>query len=1219
MAIPVLQSRVFFGLKTDISGNAHYITDTDILYPVGSTLAIHNFVQRRQRIIRLPEKHRVNIISVTPNKRYAALCEIGDKPTISIYDLQTLKRKKFLGIPYEAPGVTKFSCISFTFDNKYLAAVTGEPDQTMLFYNWEKGKMESSLKVGNPQNNMSLVRTIHCNPGDAGIIAMGGPYAFKFLTVSESVWRPYGFAKADNILVSSMTWLNTDRLLAGTRDGRILYLENGDLKNIYKMQDISLMNLKIREEYVIQTTASQSSMEAGDDAFWEHDVRGLVAFNRGFAFGFGAGTLVVFERDGPHKYTKRNVYVVPEQASKQENPNLYRINCINANLSSDRLLVTTGWAQLFYAKLWGPDLNMDPEPRSLKIMGQMLHQGSISGLTMCAWKPMFMTCGQEDRSVRLWDYESESLVMLKQYLEDICSIALHPTGLFCLVGFSDKLRFMSILIDNLLSMQEFPIRNCKTVKFSFGGHMFAAVNGNLIQVYTTIGFRNRFILKGHTGRIQGIVWTQTDTKLVTIGQEGAIYDWDMSTGSRVAEVILKGIVLTDIVLTADAQTYYCLATDHAIREIKDGVILREFSIPGMEFKSMIMGKDDLMMFITCPGGIILSFKCPLQDPLEYSDFHYHSADTTHILLSDNEQIMISTSRDGSMCFWKVHFPEGKAAMLVKELPYTNEVLISKGDLEEKIQTIKDLTTRMRELETEHAYKMRQTEVQHNDKMREVHQGYCEAIEELRDKIDKLQEDRTNELNNINVEIVKMKTGHEEAMQRMEASYDAKLITEYDKYQAFEERTNAMREDYERRLEELELMRKEELQKTVTKYEAQIHEKNAQLEDTHEEMAHQVRVHEQLKVQIEDDADREIVEIRTNYETLLYEERQNNLKLKGEAGVMRNKYVSGQKEMDELKRQVSHLQREQVQFQKNIQELEKNVVGLKKEIDERDGTIQDKEKRIYELKRNNQELEKFKFVLEYKIRELKNQIDPRDEEIGALKEKIQDMETELVNLHKTNVSLELQLFELREKLAAARREVQAEVEGNKRNQLLLRKIRIDLLDTAGLVQEPHALKIAVINLFHRYSDDEEFLRSRKADLDAQCEFMRQRDYLERTVASLRKQVFRGVSPGDKGLDKVLEENVVLITELNGLRDELKRAQKRIIDMENLLGIPGTKDVKMAEARNKLAKACHGQEELEKIYRTQMQECQHMVIMLKEDIKRLLNKLPPEEYNVDKNLL
>ena len=46
-----------------------------------------------------------------------------------------------------------------------------------------------------------------------------------------------------------------------------------------------------------------------------------------------------------------------------------------------------------------------------------------------------------------------------------------------------------------------------------------------------------------------------------------------------------------------------------------------------------------------------------------------------------------------------------------------------------------------------------------------------------------------------------------------------------------------------------------------------------------------------------------------------------------------------------------------------------------------------EKRIYDLKKKNQELEKFKFVLDYKIKELRRQMEPRENEIKSTKEQI----------------------------------------------------------------------------------------------------------------------------------------------------------------------------------------------------------------------------------------
>lgn len=41
-----------------------------------------------------------------------------------------------------------------------------------------------------------------------------------------------------------------------------------------------------------------------------------------------------------------------------------------------------------------------------------------------------------------------------------------------------------------------------------------------------------------------------------------------------------------------------------------------------------------------------------------------------------------------------------------------------------------------------------------------------------------------------------------------------------------------------------------------------------------------------------------------------------------------------------------------------------------------------------------QLEKFKFVLDFKIKELKRQIEPRETEIGSMKEHIKEMDREL---------------------------------------------------------------------------------------------------------------------------------------------------------------------------------------------------------------------------------
>lgn len=46
----------------------------------------------------------------------------------------------------------------------------------------------------------------------------------------------------------------------------------------------------------------------------------------------------------------------------------------------------------------------------------------------------------------------------------------------------------------------------------------------------------------------------------------------------------------------------------------------------------------------------------------------------------------------------------------------------------------------------------------------------------------------------------------------------------------------------------------------------------------------------------------------------------------------------------------------------------------------------------------QQLEKFKFVLDYKIKELKRQIEPREKEISDMKKQIEEMDLELEQVH-----------------------------------------------------------------------------------------------------------------------------------------------------------------------------------------------------------------------------
>lgn len=67
---------------------------------------------------------------------------------------------------------------------------------------------------------------------------------------------------------------------------------------------------------------------------------------------------------------------------------------------------------------------------------------------------------------------------------------------------------------------------------------------------------------------------------------------------------------------------------------------------------------------------------------------------------------------------------------------------------------------------------------------------------------------------------------------------------------------------------------------------------------------EAKEHEYIKSSIENDADREIVELKMNYETQLKDERDDNIKLKGETGILRKKMIVAHKDIEEFKHQVN---------------------------------------------------------------------------------------------------------------------------------------------------------------------------------------------------------------------------------------------------------------------------------------------------------------------------
>ncbi|KAF7265792.1 hypothetical protein GWI33_020867 [Rhynchophorus ferrugineus] len=672
-SLPALQPRLVLGLETSIKNNIHFLGDEDIVYPVGAVVAVHNIHARKQKFIRLSDKGKnLTHLAVSPDKKLIAVVETTDKyPIVTLWCPETFRKKRTLTLPTDKDIIaSRYVAIDFTYNSKNIICVTGEPDWSLYCFRCDKGRLESFARANNA-NSTGTVIQVACNPNDGNQIAVVGDSVLRCLGCTDYTWRQFGYNKFDQVVYTSCCWLSQDRLIIGSNKGKILILETGEVRAVFHAMDMPIINMKLKDELEesSQTTMKSTSLDSVHfikDDEENYEIRSIVNFPRGFAFGFMNGRIHLYERETPHKFRKRAVFRIPDKTIYREyddGPKEIKttIHSIKVNAAQDSLIATCYETQIYQVRLW---LQQDGSSSSETMMheyGYPLHLGAIGSMSICRWKPLCITAGVQDRSLKIWNYETDDLELVQNFEDDIYSVALHPTGLYCVIGFSDKLRYMTIMIDDIITTKEFNIRNCKLSQFSNLGHLFASTNGNVIQIYSSITFDMMYILKGHNGKITSMSWSQDDRFLATCGSEGAVYVWDVTDSSRISETIIKANPFTGVCLSKSGKETYAVGNDGHVRQLINSNIYRDvvLSTAGLGLDAIVLSQLDTMLFITGNQGSVFSVKIPLLEKAEYVEYAMHKKTISMMCLTYDDRFIITGAADGSICFWKIQNAEDK--------------------------------------------------------------------------------------------------------------------------------------------------------------------------------------------------------------------------------------------------------------------------------------------------------------------------------------------------------------------------------------------------------------------------------------------------------------------------------------------------------------------------------------------------------------------------------
>jgi len=73
-------------------------------------------------------------------------------------------------------------------------------------------------------------------------------------------------------------------------------------------------------------------------------------------------------------------------------------------------------------------------------------------------------------------------------------------------------------------------------------------------------------------QIHAVKWSADDAKFVSCDTRGAVYEWNLLTGERESECVLKSCIYSSIALSSDAKIIFAVGSDQTLKEISESSV-----------------------------------------------------------------------------------------------------------------------------------------------------------------------------------------------------------------------------------------------------------------------------------------------------------------------------------------------------------------------------------------------------------------------------------------------------------------------------------------------------------------------------------------------------------------------------------------------------------------------------------------------------------------------